>query len=122
LEEAGWSIKRIETLNGEKIIEEPTEMDQGPIFGIKFPKTRVDRMMMEGELEYTMNDKGIDVYTDQGNVLIEFNPERFRPAEVPILLSDTKKIQKLGAKIKHSLSDITKHQLNHFLKSDNRLQ
>ena len=78
-------------------------------------------MIMEGELEYTIADKGIDVHTDQGKVLIEFNPERFRPAEVPILLSDTKKIQKLGAEIKHSLSDITKHQLNHFLKSENRL-
>jgi GDPmannose 4,6-dehydratase len=121
LEEAGWNINKIETLNGDKIIDDPTEMDEGSIFGIKFPKTKVDRMIMEGELEYTIDDKGIDVRTDQGKVLIEFNPERFRPAEVPILLSDTKKIQKLGAKIEHSLSDITKHQLNHFLKSDNRL-
>jgi GDPmannose 4,6-dehydratase len=121
LEEAGWNINKIEAVKGGKKIDDPTEMDESPIFGIKFPKTKVDQMMMEGELEYTIKDKGINVHTDQGKVFIEFNPERFRPAEVPILLSDTKKIQKMGAKIKYSLSDITKHQLNHFLKNDNRL-
>jgi len=121
LEEAGWNINKIEAVKGGKKIEDPTEMDESPIFGIKFPKTKVDQMMMEGELEYTIEDKGIDVHTDQGKVFIEFNPARFRPAEVPILLSDTKKIQKMGAKIKYNLSDITKHQLNHFLKNDNRL-
>jgi len=121
LEEAGWNIEKIETLNGEKMIKEPTEMDQSEIFGIKFEKTKIDQMILEGNLEYSIEDKGVNVETNRGKILIEFNPERFRPAEVPILLSDTEKIQKIGAEIKRSLRDILMDQLNYFLKSENRI-
>ena len=76
---------------------------------------------MKNELEYTLEDKGIRVYTDKGMVPIEFNPDRFRPAEVPILFADTEKIQSIGAKIEHSLNDIIKDQLNFYLKKENRL-
>lgn len=120
LEQAGWNINKIETLNNNKNIQQPTEIDESPIFGIKFPKTRVDQMILEGQLEYTIQDKGIKVHTEQGEVLIEFNPDRFRPAEVPILLADTNKIQNLGAKTKYSLNDILKDQLKYFLKKSNR--
>lgn len=120
LEEAGWNINQIQTLNGDKKIENPTETDQNPIYGIKFPKTRVDQLILEEKLEYTIKDRGIQVETEKGNITIQFNPDRFRPAEVPLLLSDTGKIQKLGAKIKYSLNDILKDQLNYFLKKENR--
>jgi GDPmannose 4,6-dehydratase len=120
LEEAGWNINKIETINGTKEIYEPTIIKEGPIFGIKFPKTRVDQLILEGELEYFIEDKGIRVHTDQGVILIEFDPNRFRPAEVPILLSDTNKIQKLGFNVKYNLNNILKDQLNYFLKKTNR--
>jgi GDPmannose 4,6-dehydratase len=121
LEEAGWNVNKIEATNGGKEIQNPTEFDESPIFGIKFPKTKVDQLILEGELEYTIKDKGINVDTQQGNVMIEFNPDRFRPAEVPILLADTNKIQKLGAKIEYSLNNILNDQLNYFLKKENRI-
>lgn len=120
LEEAGWNVNGIETLKGDKQIQDPNEMDTSSIFGIKFPKTKVDQLILEGQLEYTLEDKGIKVNTDQGDVAIEFNPDRFRPAEVPILLADTKKIQGIGGKIDYTLNDILKDQLNYFLKKDNR--
>ncbi len=121
LKEAGWNISKIETFNGEKLVEDPTEVDDSAIFGVKFDKTIVDTKILEGELEYTLEDKGIKVYTDKGTVPIEFNPDRFRPAEVPILFADTAKIKNIGAKIDHSLNDIIKDQLNYFLKKENRL-
>ncbi len=121
LKEAGWNIEKIETFNGEKVVEDPTEVDESPIFGVKFDKTVVDTMILEGELEYKLEDKGIRVHTDKGMVPIEFNPDRFRPAEVPILFADTGKIQGIGAKIEHSLNDIIKDQLNFYLKKENRL-
>jgi len=121
LKEAGWNITKIETFNGEKLIENPTEVDESAVFGVKFNKTLVDTMILEGELEYTLEDRGIKVHTDKGTVPIEFNPGRFRPAEVPILFADTEKIQRIGAKIEHSLNDIIKDQLNYFLKKENRL-
>ena len=120
LEEAGWNINKIETFKGEKAVSNPTEADENRIFGINFDKTKVDQMMLEGQLEYSIEDKGINVDTDHGKIPIGFNPERFRPAEVPILLSNTDKIQKIGAKMDHSLNDIIKDQLNYYLKKGNR--
>lgn len=120
LKEAGWNIDQIETFNGEKVIKEPTSLDDSKMYGINFEKTIVDKKILDGELEYTLKDKGINVQTDKGNVAIEFNPDRFRPAEVPILLADTEKIQNIGAKIEYKLNDIVKDQLNYYLKKENR--
>jgi GDPmannose 4,6-dehydratase len=121
LKEAGWNIGKIETFNGDKSIDNPTEIDNSAIYGVKFDKTVVDTMILDGKLEYTLEDRGIKVHTDKGIIPIEFNPDRFRPAEVPILFADTEKIQGIGAKIEHSLNDIIRDQLNYFLKKENRL-
>ena len=121
LEQAGWNINKIETFNGEKAITDPTENDNDKIYGIKFDKTKVDKMMLEGNLEYSIEDKGILLNTDKGTVSVEFNPDRFRPAEVPILLSNTEKIQKIGAKTDYKLDDIIKDQLNYYIKKENRV-
>ena len=116
LEEAGYTIDQIETFDGNKKVYNPTLMDNSPIFGVKFDKTEVDRIMLEEGLEYTINDKGINVYTDKGKIAVNFDPERFRPAEVPIMLADTRKIQKIGVTTEHSLKDIITDQLDYILK------
>jgi len=116
LEEAGYHIDRIETFEGNKKVSDPTLMDNSPIFGVKFDKTEVDKIMLEDGLEYTINDKGINVYTDKGKIAVNFDPDRFRPAEVPIMLADTRKIQEIGARTDHSLRDIINDQLNYFIK------
>lgn len=120
MEQAGWNINSIETMKGEKTIENPAEINSDPIFGVNFDKTRADQVMLEEGLEYTIQDKGINVNTDQGKVVIEFNPDRFRPAEVPMILSDNQKIQKIGGKIQYSLSDVIQDQLNYFDLKENR--
>ncbi|HII84216.1 MAG TPA: GDP-mannose 4,6-dehydratase, partial [Methanobacterium subterraneum] len=74
LEEAGWDVNRIETFKGDKQIQDPNEMDNSSIYGVKFPKTKVDQLILEGQLEYTLEDKGIKVNTNHGDVTIEFNP------------------------------------------------
>lgn len=124
LERAGWDINQIETLKGNdqnKTITNPTELVDDPIFGVKFDKTRVDQMILENQLEYTIQDKGIRVSTDQGPLTIEFNPDRFRPSEIPLLLCDNQKIQKIGARIEYSLSDVIQDQLDYFGQKENRV-
>ena len=116
LEEAGYNIDQIETFDGNKKVSSPTLMDNSPIFGVKFDKTKVDRIMLEDGLEYTINDKGINVYTDKGKIAVNFDPDRFRPAEVPIMLADTRKIQEIGARTDHTIRDIINDQLNYFIK------
>ncbi len=121
LEKAGWNINSIETIKGEKTIENPAQINKDPVFGVNFDKTRVDQIMLEEGLEYTIQDKGINVNTDQGKLVIEFNPDRFRPAEVPLILADNQKIQKIGGKIQYSLSDVIQDQLNYFEVKENRV-
>jgi len=120
LEEAGWEVKKIETFNNKKTVEKPTEIDTSETFGVKFEKTKIDKLLLNGEIEYNLEDKGIIVDTDKGKIIIEFDSKKFRLAEVPILMSDTRKIQNLGFRTRYSLKDIIKDQLNYFLKKENR--
>jgi GDPmannose 4,6-dehydratase len=71
--------------------------------------------MLEGKLEFHPSDMGLTLIIDKGEVTVEFDQQRFRPADVPILLCNTAKIQKLGFQVKHSLKDIINDQLNYFL-------
>ncbi|MCK9407445.1 MAG: GDP-mannose 4,6-dehydratase [Methanothrix sp.] len=115
LAEAGYPVSKIETLKGDKVVEDPIAPDTKEIFGIRFEKTKVDDMMLRGNLEFTLEDGGIVAYADSKRIKIAFDPNRFRPAEVPILLSDTTKIENLGFNAKCSLKDVVNDQLNHYL-------
>jgi GDPmannose 4,6-dehydratase len=86
----------------------------------KFMNTRVDALMLRGELEYTLEDVGLRVKTDKGNITIIFDSSGFRPADVPILMSDARKIQELGFKVTKSLEDIIRDQVNYYLNPENR--
>ncbi len=115
LESAGYRVTKIQTIDGNKTVEAPTEVDNSEIFGLTFEKTKVDKMMLEGKLEFELSDTGILVTTNKGTVTIEFDRERFRPSDVPVLLSDTAKIQQIGFSVSYSLRDIINDQLNYFL-------
>ena len=115
LEATGYAISKIHTIKGDKQVNNPTEIDSSEAFGLKFDKTKVDKLMLEGKLEFQLSDTAITAITDKGEVTIEFDQQRFRPADVPILLCSTAKIQKLGFEVKHSLKDIVNDQLNYFL-------
>jgi GDPmannose 4,6-dehydratase len=115
LECAGYAVKRIETLTGSKVVDAPDELDTSEMFGLSFEKTRVDKLILEGKLEFQLSDKGIIVTTDKGRITVEFDAQKFRPAEVPILLTKTTKIERLGFKVERSLKDIIGDQLNYFL-------
>lgn len=77
-------------------------------------------MMLRGNLEFTLEDGGIVAYADSKRIKAAFDPNRFRPAEVPILLSDTTKIENLGFNAKCSLKDVVNDQLNHYLSEKER--
>lgn len=115
LECAGYSIEKIETFDGKRRVENPTESNDSEIFGLHFEKTKIDQMMLTGEIEFQPQDKGILAFTNKGKILIEFDMNRFRPAEVPCLLSNTEKISYLGFSVEHTLRDIINDQLNYFM-------
>jgi GDPmannose 4,6-dehydratase len=115
LECAGYAVDKIKTLSGSKVVDSPNELDNSEMFGLRFEKTKVDKLILEGKLEFQLSDKGIVALTSKGNITVEFDEEKFRPAEVPILLAETTKIKELGFQKVHSLKDIINDQLNYFL-------
>lgn len=115
LECAGYKVNKIQTIRNKKTVINPTASDKSKYFGLNFEKTKVDRMILDGEIEFQAEDEGITVFTDKGKVTISFDADKFRPAEVPILLASTKKIDKLGFKTVYGLRDIITDQLNYYL-------
>jgi GDP-mannose 4,6-dehydratase len=115
LECAGYRVEKIQSLKGKKTVKDPTAPDKSRMFGISFEKTVIDRMLLDGEIEFTAEDRGLTVFTDKGRVSVEFDTARFRPSDVPILLASTKKIDRLGFKTQYSLRDIINDQLNYYL-------
>jgi len=121
LEQLEYKVEEIETIKGDKKIKEPLEKDYEEAFGFSFEKTKIDRQMLSGELEFDLNDRGIRVKTDKGTITIEFDESRFRPADVPILLSNPKKaMEELGFKPTRRLTDIIRDQINYYLNPENR--
>lgn len=120
LQNAGWEVRRIESMKNGKSMESPTEKDYFPMLGLNFEKTKVDRAMMEEGLEFTLEDKGIWVDTERGRVPIVFDKDRYRKADVPILLSDPTKVKGIGFQVSHTLEDIIKDQLSYFMSKGNR--
>ena len=120
LEKAGYIPDKIETFQGEKVVDDPTEPDRSEMFGKEFEKTKVDGMMLRGEIDFGPEDLGIVAHTGSEKIRIEFDPDRFRPADVPILFSDTTKIGELGFEAKHKLGDVIEDQLNYYLSGAER--
>jgi GDPmannose 4,6-dehydratase len=120
LEEAGWRVRRILTPKSGKEVREPTQRDTEPFFGVSFEKTKVDRLLLERKLELALDDRGVVVDTDRGEITIEFDANRYRRAEVPVLLCDASKIRTIGFTVRHPLESIIQDQLNYYLSGERR--
>jgi len=121
LEEAGWKVYTVETLSGEKRIENLTGISKAPFFGVSFEKTRLDEMLLSRELSCSLADRGLIVDPDKGKITIEFDEKRFRPSNVPVLMANTSKVQKLGFNVKYTVRDSIRDQLNYYLSAESRV-
>jgi len=121
LEELGYKIFEIETFRNNKRIKDPIERDHKIFFGKRFEKTKIDAMMLNEEIEFSLEDEGIFIKTDKGSIRAIFDPKLFRPVDAPILLSNVRKAsEKIGFKAERSLSDIIKEQISYYLNPFNR--
>ena len=78
--------------------------------------------MLEDKLNFEAEDRGLIVESSRGKITVEFDSNRFRPADVPILLSDiTKASNELGFKPKREIVQIIREQLNYFEDPQRRL-
>ena len=120
IEACGEPIQEICTTKTKKCIKDPLEMDTGVLLGTSFEKTKIDRMMLEGSVDFGPEDGGVIVKTQTRNVPIVFDPERFRPSDVPILFADIAKISKLGFEVNYNIKDIVQDQMNFYMDPENR--
>jgi GDPmannose 4,6-dehydratase len=116
----GYEINKIMTLENDKIITSPLDPAELRIGSTHIESNIIDDKMFRGELEYDLTDRGLLVETNKRSFKIEFEESRFRPSDVPILLSNTNKIKELGFESRRSLRDIIQDQINYYLNSENR--
>jgi len=120
IEGVGYKINKIATVKNNKIVSSPTKEEKIKIFGVEFKTLKVDKQMLYDKLYFSLEDEGIMIYTDKGNINVMFDKDRFRSIDVPILLSDPSKLMSLGFNINYSLRDIVQDQLNYFSVPENR--
>ena len=118
LEENGMKVEKIESFKNRKRVIDPLQPDTQPLWGRSLEFTKVDSLMLREGLTFELEDEGVWVHTDSGKIPVQFNPERFRALDVPILLADSSKIAQLGFKSEHTLSDIVRDQVNYYLAGD----
>lgn len=120
LKELGYYPEKLRTFNDRIIIKDPAESCERSYFNMKFPKTVIDCLILDGKVEFKLKDKGIIVDTDKNNIKILFNEKRFRPSEVPILLSNPEKAEAMGYRVRRRLEDIIKDQIIYYLDPQKR--
>lgn len=116
----GYIIESIFNVKGEKKIIDPlekTNIKMGPAI---IQSTILDQMLLSNKISYELYDGGLIVQTNKRNFKIQFDPKKFRPSDVPVLLSNVDKAKKLGYVVKKSLLDIINDQVNYYLDSSNR--
>jgi GDPmannose 4,6-dehydratase len=116
----GYEINKVMTLKKDKIITSPLDPLELTIGNTRIVSNVIDDKMLRGELEFDLTDQGLVVETNKRSFKIEFEESRFRPSDVPILLSNINKIKELGFEPKRSLHDIIEDQINHYLNYENR--
>src|SRR5918999_2961901 len=116
----GYEINKVMTLKKDKMITSPLDPSELTIGKMVVESNVIDDKMFRGELSYDLTDQGLIVETNKRSFKIEFEKSRFRPSDVPILLSNTNKIQELDFEPKRSLQDIIQDQINYYLNSENR--
>jgi GDP-mannose 4,6-dehydratase len=122
LEQAGFKVNSLQTIHGSKQVKEPALAVTINRFGKSFKASQVDELMLEDKLNFEAEDRGLIVESSRGKITVEFDSNRFRPADVPILLSDiTKASNELGFKPKREIVQIIREQLNYFEDPQRRL-
>jgi GDP-mannose 4,6-dehydratase len=120
LDEVGWSVRGLRTVRGMKSVDRPAELRRVRLWGVEFDATRVDELMLTEGLTFELADEGLLISTTRGDVRITFDPQRFRPSEVPILLCDASRSRALGFQSRAAVRDIVRDQVQYYRDAQHR--
>jgi len=116
----GYEIREVRTIENEKSIKNPLTNAKVEFGKIVLDSNIVDKSLLSGELEFSLSDVGLVIDTNKRKFKVKFDPARFRPSDVPILMANIEKIKKLGFSPKMDLTNIINDQLNYYLDPDRR--
>ena len=116
----GYEIYEIHTIKGEKKIKDPLAKTKINIGKARLSSNIVDEMLLSSILKYDLADEGLIIETNKRKFKVQFDPTKFRPSDVPILLSNIEKIKLLGFAPKKELADIINDQISYYLDRNHR--
>ena len=116
----GHEIKEICNIKGEKRVKNPLESTELKIGNVTIQSNMIDQTLLSNALSFNLDDVGLNIVTNKRKFKVEFDPQKFRPSDVPVLMSNINKIKKLGFTIKRNLLDIVNDQINYYLDPVNR--
>ena len=116
----GYDIFKIRTVKNEKIVRDPLSKAIVNIGNSKLKSNTIDQMLLSNTLVYDLSDEGLIIETNKREFKVEFDSVKFRPSDVPLLLSNIEKIENLGFVPKRELIDIITDQIDYYLDPDNR--
>jgi len=116
----GYEISEVRTIENEKTIRNPLTAADVKFGKIALKSNTVDKSILSGDLEFDLSDGGLVIDTNKRKFKVKFDPARFRPSDVPILMANIEKIKKLGFSSKKGLTDIINDQINYYLDPDHR--
>jgi GDPmannose 4,6-dehydratase len=121
ISELGYEIDEVYSIIDEKKkVKGPLEKVKLEIGGLRIDSNLIDRMFLSHTLEFNLADEGLTIKTNKRDFKILFDPSKFRPSDVPILLSNANKIKQIGFSTKKDLRDIISDQINYYLNPSNR--
>ncbi len=112
LELSGIKIDSLQSKIKDTFVSNPSASEDREYFGLAFEKSRVDSMILDGDLNFGLEDEALLLKSSDEEIVVEFAKDLFRPADVPILLCDSSKIKSLGASYDTDLKTIIKRMLD----------
>lgn len=120
LDEVGWPVRGLRAMRGKASVDDPVAVRRISMWGMEFEATRLDELMLTEGLTFGPEDQGLLVSTSRGDVRVLFDPSRFRPSDVPILLCDASRSRTLGFRSRRTLREIVRDQLDYYRVPRNR--
>jgi GDPmannose 4,6-dehydratase len=117
----GYQVKSLSSVkNSTKEIQDPLSESEFHLGNTSIKTSKVDELLLKGDLSFNLDDVGLVIQTNKRSFKAIFDEAKFRPSDVPILLSNINKIKRIGFNVKRRLEDIIESQINYYLDSANR--
>lgn len=116
----GYELQSVSSVANDTKIQNPLEESATQLGHLILKTNKIDKMILEADPLFDLQDKGLIIQTDKKRFKVNFDEKKYRPSDVPILMSNINKIKEIGFRIRRNLDDIINSQINYYLDPVNR--